>query len=172
VEPALKDLVLLYLVGFMGAGKTTVGRRLSELLGWGFVDLDERIESRTGETVREIFRNEGEAHFRRLEHEELRRLSTLNQMVVALGGGAFCTPENERVVRATGASIFLDAPADLLYGRCAGDGSRPLFSTREAMDALLERRRPLYERANLRIEVAGLDVDAVARRIVAALHPQ
>ena len=169
MESPLKDLPLLYLVGFMGSGKTTVGSRLADLLGWGFVDLDAEIEKRTGSKIRDIFRSEGEAYFRRIEHEELRRVSTLHHLVVALGGGAFCTADNERVVRATGASVYLVAPAEVLYERCAGDGSRPLFTTREAMEDLLERRRPLYERANVRIEVGRLDVEDAARAILRAL---
>ncbi|PYV08725.1 MAG: shikimate kinase [Acidobacteria bacterium] len=165
-------MAVVYLVGFMGAGKTTVGRRLAELLGCDFVDLDERIEARAGEPIRELFRTRGEAEFRRLERTELERASTLGDAVVALGGGAFCSPENAELVRATGASVYLEASAEVLYARCAPDDSRPLFTTREAMQELLERRRPLYETAEFRIDVSRLTVEEAARAIAAALGLQ
>jgi len=161
---------LVYLVGFMGAGKSSVGARLAERLGWRFVDLDLRIEARAGTSIRELFRVEGEAYFRAVEREELRRASTERRAVVALGGGAFCSAENQAIVRATGASVYLEAPAEVLYARCAGDGTRPLFTTLDDMRVLLERRRPLYERAHLIVPVADRSVDEVADRIVAALR--
>jgi shikimate kinase len=160
---------IVYLVGFMGAGKTTVGRRLAELLGWDFVDLDERIEAGAGEPIRELFRTRGEPYFRGLERAELARVGALRNAVVALGGGSFTSAENRDLVRATGASVYLEAAADVLYARCATGDARPLFSTREAMAALLERRRPLYETADFRIDVSRLTVDEAARRIAALL---
>jgi shikimate kinase len=152
----------------MGAGKTTVGERLAELLGWSFVDLDQRIEQREGEVIRDLFRCKGEPYFRQVEREELKRASTEARTVVALGGGAFCSPENQQIVHATGASVWLDAPLDLLFARCGDDRSRPLFTTREEMQQLLDRRRPFYARARLHIEVAGLTVDEISHQILAA----
>ena len=160
--------MIVYLVGFMGAGKTSVGGRLAELLGWSFVDLDRRIEQREGEPIRDLFRRKGEPYFRRIEREELLRASTETETVVALGGGAFCSPENQQIVHDTGASIWLDAPLDLLFERCADDQTRPLFTTRDEMRQLLDRRRPFYAQAELHIEVAGLTVDEISRRILAA----
>jgi shikimate kinase len=160
---------LIYLVGFMGAGKSTVGRRLAERLGWSFVDLDIAIEARAGEPIRELFRRAGELHFRRLESEELRRVSGGARIVVALGGGAFCLPENEATVRATGTSVYLDAPAGVLYARCDGDDARPLFSDRAGMEELLDRRRPLYERADFRVD-ASCPVEEVVDQILGALE--
>jgi shikimate kinase len=159
----------VYLVGFMGAGKTSVGRRVAELLGRDFVDLDARIEASAGAPIQEIFRTRGEPEFRRLERAELESASALGNAVVALGGGAFCSPENAALVRATGASVYLEASADVLFERCAPDGSRPLFSTRDAMEALLERRRPLYANADLRVDTSRLSVEEAARAVVAAL---
>jgi len=160
----------VYLVGFMGAGKTSVGRRVAELLGRDFVDLDARIEASAGAPIQEIFRTRGEPEFRRLERAELESASALDNAVVALGGGAFCSPENAALVRATGASVYLEASADVLFERCAPDGSRPLFSTRDAMEALLERRRPLYANADLRVDTSRLSVEEAARAVVAALE--
>ena len=164
-EPAI-----LYLVGFMGAGKTSVGERLAELLGWRFVDLDARIEARAGESVRELFRREGEPYFRNLEREELGRVSRERNVVVALGGGAFCSVENETIVRTSGASVYLEASDKVLYSRCLGSDARPLFTTREAMSVLLERRRPFYERANLKLDVSYLTVEEAALRIAAEMR--
>ena len=160
---------VLYLVGFMGAGKTSVGERLAALLGWRFLDLDARIEARAGCSIRELFRREGEPYFRTLERAELVEASRERDVVVALGGGAFCSAENQAIVRTTGASVYLEAPADVLYRRCSGETGRPLFTTPESMQDLLERRRPLYERANFRLDVTHLSIDEAAARIAAAL---
>jgi shikimate kinase len=160
---------ILYIVGFMGAGKTSVGSRLAERLVWRFVDLDREIEERAGTSIRELFRREGEPSFRLLETSELRRVSTGSQVVVALGGGAFCSRENQDIIRSTGASIWLDVPLEVLFTRCEDDGSRPLFTGREEMRALFERRRPFYEKADLHVPAAGMDVDQVAGRILQLL---
>lgn len=167
---ALDDIGIVYLVGFMGSGKTTVGRRLAELLGWQFVDLDAEIEARAGAPIRDLFRDRGEPHFRRLEREELGKVSARRHVVAALGGGAFCSSQNQAIVRTTGRSVWLDAPAEVLYARCSGDEARPLFTTREAMEALLDERRAMYEQADLRVDVSALSFDEVARRILAALE--
>jgi shikimate kinase len=166
------DRSIIYLVGFMGAGKTSVGRRVSEMLGWSFVDLDQKIEETAGESIRELFRREGEAYFRGLEGTELQRVSRQERTVVALGGGAFCSAENQRVIQTTGASVWLDAPIDLLFSRCSGDSTRPLFTNRQEMEELLERRRPHYEKANLHLKVAGLSVEEIAQKVVADLKAE
>ncbi len=175
----MHNLHLLYLVGFMGSGKTTVGRRLAELLGWGFVDLDREIEKAAGMTVAEIFRLRGEEHFRSLESGELGRASAGERTVIALGGGTFCNAENADVMRRTGISIWLDAPVGLLYERCSlCPSTRPLFAGLEEMSALLQRRIPAYSRADLHVPVGGMNIDEVARRIAdelrgryASMHP-
>jgi len=150
----------------MGTGKSSVALRLAEKLGWAFCDLDTEIERAAGETVSEIFRNRGEAHFRRLESEELRRISASPGTVVALGGGAFCSEENRRVTAVTGTSVWLDAPLEIVMARCEAESSRPLFGDRLAMAALLQSRRPAYELADVRIEVEGLTVEEIADRIL------
>ncbi len=149
----------------MGSGKTSVGRRLAEILGWFFVDLDSEIERRRGTTIREIFRCQGEIFFRRLEREELMEASRRRDAVIALGGGTFCTPDNQAIVRATGASVWLDVPIELLFARCSGDLSRPLFTNREEMVTLLERRLPFYRDADFRLAAGNLTIDAAAERI-------
>jgi shikimate kinase len=157
---------IVYLVGFMGAGKTAVGRRLAELLAWPFLDLDQEIEKREGTTVIEIFQRRGENYFRALEREELQRVSREVNTVVAVGGGGFCSAENQEIIARTGAAVWLEAPIELLFARCSRDAStRPLFASIEEMAQLLEARRPFYAKASLRVQVAGLDVDGLARKI-------
>ena len=161
----------IYIVGFMGTGKSSVGLRLAEKLGWAFCDLDAEIERAAGETVGEIFQDRGEVHFRRLESDELRRISARTRTVVALGGGAFCSEENRRVTAPTGTSVWLDAPLEVIMARCTGDSSRPLFGDRPSMTALLESRRPAYGLADVRIEVEALTVEGIADRILALFPP-
>jgi shikimate kinase len=157
---------VVYLVGFMGAGKSAVGECLAEMLRWSFFDLDREIEKRAAMTIPEIFRYYGEARFRTLETEELERMSGLTDAVVALGGGAFCSPEIREIVARTGVSVWLDAPLELLFERCRVEAAaRPLFTTREEMAGLLERRRPSYAESAHHVMVAGKSADEIAREI-------
>jgi shikimate kinase len=160
----------IYLVGFMGAGKTCVGRCVAGLLGLPFIDLDHEIEEREGTSIREIFSRCGEARFRLLENEELKRVSAGASHVIALGGGTFCRPENCAIIEATGKSVWLDAPLDVIVARCDdGNASRPLFTTRTEMESLLEARRPFYDKSDIRIDVAGLTIEGAAKQIVQVL---
>jgi shikimate kinase len=161
---------VIYLVGFMGAGKTTVGTALARSLGREFVDLDVEIEKEAGRPVRRIFEQEGEARFRELEEKALLRASRLPGAVVALGGGAFCSEANREVARSTGISVWLDAPLETLLERCPPDGSRPLLAEAGRMAELLERRLPSYRLADIHIGTAGLTEGAVAGLVRAALR--
>ena len=160
----------IYLVGFMGAGKTSVGLRLAEILRWIFIDLDQEIEKREGRPIRDIFSKEGETYFRRLESEELLRVSALHRAVVALGGGAFVHEHNRELNGRTGTSVWLDGSMEILYPRCATDPLRPLASSLEEMERLLERRRPFYGLAAMRVDVDGLTIDEIAQGIRAAIE--
>jgi shikimate kinase len=161
---------IIYLVGFMGAGKSSVGSRLAAVLGRPFIDLDVEIQRREGRSVPEIFRHRGEDGFRRIERQELERVCALRDIVVALGGGAFCSGENQLLVQPTGVSVWLDASLDVMLSRCEKDGTRPLLADREEMEALLERRRPLYAMAEIRIDTSVDSVDIVAEKIMEALR--
>jgi shikimate kinase len=164
---------IVYLVGFMGAGKSAVGARLAELLGWNFIDLDQAIERRAGTTIDQIFSLQGEACFRALEREELWRASEQKNTVVAVGGGAFCSSENQEIIAATGISVWLDAPIELIFARCCGDGEeRPLFAAMREMAGLMALRRPFYEKAQLRVEVGGMGVEDLARLIMKEVFPE
>ncbi|MGB7586072.1 MAG: shikimate kinase [Terriglobales bacterium] len=164
----------VFLVGFMGAGKTSVGRNLGRLLGWKFEDLDDRIQDATGRPVAEIFRDSGEPEFRRLENVALRQLLgelTAGPRVVALGGGAFAQAENVALLESSGAYvIFLDGSAEELFRRCELEHrERPLLRDAKSFRELYEQRRPSYLKASCRIDTTSTDVDgiaaAVARRI-------
>jgi len=141
----------VYLVGFMGAGKTSVGRALAAQLGWSFVDLDVEIERSQKMPVRDIFSKSGEAHFRQLEHEHLKRLSERPRVVIALGGGASVDPENRRVIDSTGTSVWLNVPFDTASRRVSMDGTRPLFKDPEHAERLFETRLPIYKLARIHV---------------------
>src|SRR5689334_19369553 len=135
----------VFLVGFMGAGKSSVGRALSLRLGWGFEDLDDRIQVREARSIAQIFSESGEVGFRRAETEALRELISelgSSSRVVGLGGGAFVQAENAALLSQTGAPIvFLDAPVDELFRRCLQEQvERPLRQDREKFHELYEAR--------------------------------
>ncbi|MEZ5401812.1 MAG: shikimate kinase [Bryobacteraceae bacterium] len=156
----------IYLVGFMGCGKTTVGGLLAEDLGWDFVDLDAEIERGAGQTIPEIFEAGGECEFRRLEHEALRArvraVQTGHATVLSLGGGAFAQENNLALVTDNGISVWLDAPFELIRERITGETHRPLARDPARFAGLYESRRPTYGRADYRVEIGSNDpVEAV-----------
>jgi len=167
-------LPVVFLVGFMGAGKTSVGRALSLRLGLPFEDLDDRIEEREGKTIAQIFRDAGEVEFRKAETAALRELlAELGSLsrVVALGGGAFVEPVNAALIEeAIARSVFLDAPIKELLRRCEKEQrERPLRQNPKQFRELYERRRPSYMKAAIRIETDGKNVDTVAAEVACAL---
>jgi shikimate kinase len=157
------------LVGFMGAGKTTVGRELALRLGWQFADIDELVQEREQRTVEQIFREDGEPGFRRLEckmvQEAIKALET-SPMVLALGGGI-----QECLRAAEVPAVFLDAPIAELFQRCEQPGvNRPLRRSMEEFQQLYERRRPEYLKATTRIETTGKTIATVAQEIISGLN--
>ena len=164
----------IFLVGFMGAGKTSVGHALAKTLGWRFVDLDERIVLRAGRSVAEIFAQEGETKFREMEHAELRRLLDEFQSentVVSLGGGAWTQPTNVALItKASLPVFFLDAPVEELWRRCRPEhGLRPLLQDKIGFSNLYTARRPAYLDGTLRVETHERSVEEVARHIALLL---
>jgi shikimate kinase len=167
------------LIGFMGAGKSSVGRILGEQLGWTFEDLDERIERRERRRVPEIFRDSGESAFRRAEHaalkELLQELRAGANRIVALGGGAFVQRRNARLIESGGVpTVFLDAGVDELWRRCRQQAERqgierPLLGSLESFRELYEARRPHYMRASFRQETGAKSVEQIASEVVQAL---
>jgi shikimate kinase len=160
---------LLVLVGFMGAGKTTVGRELAKFLQWDFIDLDEVIERQERRTVQQIFSDDGEAHFREIERRELEHglRQSIADCVVSIGGGAFAQAGCVELVNDCGAvSVLLDAPVEELRRRVRmGNNVRPLAADRKRFFELYAERRSAYEKAHHRFDTAGKSVPRVAREI-------
>ena len=145
----------------MGSGKTTTGALLARQLAWRFVDLDDRIEAAAGLRIPEIFEQQGELVFRRIEHEQLcaalgRASEHREPTVLALGGGTYAQPANLEILRAAGVPIvWLDCPIDLLFARCATMTGRPLFRDEASFRALHAERLPSYQQAEYRVDSAG-----------------
>lgn len=159
----------IFLVGFMGAGKTTVGRTLAEHLGYDFFDLDELIEAQAAKSVQAIFAELGEAEFRRLEHEAIRACSNRSRAVIALGGGAYVSAWNRTLLRTIGRTVWLDCPLDVCLRRVSGDQSRPLLGDEGEMRELLEERRPAYSQADYIVETGELSPEELVIEITRLL---
>lgn len=160
----------VFLLGFMGCGKTTVGRRLAERLGWDFVDLDEELEKRQGRTIAQIFAVEGEPYFRQEERRLLEGVLTRAEqtpLVVALGGGTFAQPANFELIRSNGAiTVWLDCPLEELRRRCRGMTNRPLFRDPAGFQQLFEQRLPFYLQADFRVDADRSDPAEVVEEIL------
>lgn len=145
----------VFLTGFMGCGKTTVGRLLAGRLERAFRDLDTEIEARAGCTVREIFERGGEPLFRRLEHEALAQAAGGPPAVIATGGGTVTLERNVELLASSGVTLWLDPPFAVIAERIAtaGKADRPLFASETQALALYRRRLPAYRRADLRLAV-------------------
>ena len=153
----------LYLVGFMGAGKTTVAWALGKRAGWRVEDIDERIESREHRTVAAIFSQQGEPYFRQLERLALGELLPLRHVIVATGGGTFVEPDNRALMLADGAVAWLDVPLAQVIERVPADGRRPLASDRAQMEQLYARRQLAYAHAHVRIDATHAVAEIVGR---------
>jgi len=158
------------LVGFMGSGKSSVGRLVARRLGYSFEDMDRRIEKRAGRRIAAIFRDLGEAAFRALELEEARALSLLRDRVVASGGGAFARPDTRAVLQEGALTVWLQCDLDTLLSRLPADGSRPLAGNRDIMRTLLAEREPSYRRADVAVDAAAGTPRQVADRIVGLIE--
>ncbi|MGA7218751.1 MAG: shikimate kinase [Candidatus Sulfotelmatobacter sp.] len=163
----------------MGAGKSTVGRAMSERLGWIFEDLDDRIERREGRKVAEIFRDSGETAFRRAEHtalrEVLREVPGEAGRIIALGGGAFIHKRNATLIESAGVpTVFLEADCEELWGRCLRQAERegirrPLLVGRESFHELYEARKWHYLRATFLQKTGGLTIRQIAAEVIKSL---
>lgn len=161
----------LYLVGFMGAGKSTLGPLLAREMARPFVDLDQEVERRAGCTIADLFARLGETRFRRLEREALRDASRGREAVIALGGGALGSAQSRARV-ACGFSVWLDAPLRVLRERCRGPGApeRPLMRQPGDFERLYRSRRRLYAAADLRLSAGTKDPAALAAQVLARVR--
>uniref|UniRef100_A0A7V4XR40 Shikimate kinase n=1 Tax=Acidobacterium capsulatum TaxID=33075 RepID=A0A7V4XR40_9BACT len=165
------------LTGFMGAGKTTLGRLLATDLGWEFRDLDAEIEQDSGMTVADIFRAEGEAGFRAREVAMLGRLLQGERLVLALGGGAVeSAGVRDHLTACPGACVvYLAAPLEALVQRCLqqpGAAERPVLADRERLQARWTARVPYYEQAHLKVETAGARPEETLQTLRTLLEKQ
>jgi shikimate kinase len=169
----------LYLIGMMGAGKTTVGQELATRLGYRFFDTDVVIEQATGRSIPEIFATSGEPTFRQVESQVLAELSTYTKLVIATGGGIVLQQMNWSYLR-YGLIVWLDVPLDQLYDRLKTDTSRPLLQQddpKQTLENLLDQRHSLYAQADLHIQVGARETpgqisDRILQELPGVLKPK
>lgn len=157
---------LIFLVGYMGCGKTTLGRKLASRMGYQFVDMDLFIEEKYFKSIPRIFAEEGEEAFRKKEKEALSELSHFTNTVISTGGGAPCFNENMDLMNNSGTTVFIDVPPEMLASRLKhSKEERPILKGKEKEELLsyiraaLMQRRPFYEKAQYVVEGGGLTVD-------------
>ncbi|MEP7132561.1 MAG: thiamine phosphate synthase [Acidobacteriota bacterium] len=159
----------VYLVGFMGSGKTVIGRRVAERLGVPFVDLDEEVERTSGLTVRALFESAGEAAFRERESIFLEATRSLPDAVVATGGGCYVQDRNRRAIASLGRAVYLDVSMPVLLSRLEGKTDRPLFAGPEQAALLAAAREPFYRMGTVPVALSDQTIEEAADRILLAL---
>lgn len=160
----------IVLVGFMGTGKTAVGKRLAERLNMTFLDMDDIIEERAGKSIPRIFAEDGEPHFRALERALVRELSEKTGLVIGAGGGVVLNPDNISDYSRTGLVVCLSATPEVILDRVAGDTARPLLAGDDKIKKirnLLEFRRKFYDAIPCQIDTAELSIEQVADKVIA-----
>ena len=160
----------IILIGFMGSGKTEVGRRLAQRLDYGFVDTDAMIEQSAGMRIAEIFAGQGEAAFRKMERDLImRHLRRLDKTVISTGGGMAIFNNNLPRLKKLGKMVCLSAKPEVILKRLDGQSDRPLINTpnpREKIEMLLCRRREYYEQADFSVDTSELSADEVVQKIL------
>jgi shikimate kinase len=171
-SPGRTDRTIV-MVGLMGAGKTSVGRRLAQRLGLDFIDADHEIEAAAGCTIEEIFERFGETAFRDGERRIIQRLLERPPHVLATGGGAFIDAETRSRIKGAAVSVWLNADLEVLVRRVGRRNNRPLLKRgdpRDVLTALMQQRNPIYAEADIRIDSADGPTDATVDRVVEALE--
>jgi shikimate kinase len=159
----------IYLVGFMGTGKTAVGKELARKKQWQFVDLDELIELKEKRVIADIFAKEGEPYFRKIEQETLKQVAREKKFVVACGGGIVINPYNIKIMKDTGIIICLTARPDAILNRTQGFTHRPLLNVanpKKQIELLMKLRAPYYAEADKTIDTSKLSVEQVVKKIL------
>jgi shikimate kinase len=162
----------IVLVGLMGAGKTSIGRRLAEKMGLSFVDADIEIEKAAGKSIPDIFAEHGEAHFRDGERRVIARLLDNGRQILATGGGAFMNEETRKAIKAQALSVWLKADLDVLLKRVAKRGGRPLLENRdpaEVLQNLITLRYPVYAEADITVESLDVQHGQMVNEVLKAL---
>ncbi|WP_457621657.1 shikimate kinase [Persephonella sp.] len=161
----------IYLVGFMGSGKSTVGKLLAEKLGFRFVDIDQEIEKKEGKKIKDIFREKGESYFRDLEKRMIESFLESKNLVVSTGGGLGADSENMRKMKENGTVIWLDTPLETVLDRCKDDDERPLLKKdRYELEKLFEKRKDVYAQANIKVNTEGKSPEQIVNEILGRLR--
>jgi len=162
----------IFVVGFMGSGKSTVAKKLANAMGYYFVDLDDLIERTTKKKISDLFKNGGEDYFRKIESESLRTLNSLKQIVVATGGGTACFKENMQWMNDNGFSMWLNTDWDIMMSRLTQGKKnvRPIFEekSRTELKELFDQRVPFYQSANLKVSSAETEKNLLLKNIQTA----
>ncbi len=159
----------IYLVGFMGTGKSAVGRELAKAKKWQFVDLDELIELSEKRAIVDIFAKDGEAYFRRVESRVLKDVAKEKKFIVACGGGAVINEDNVKIMKDSGTVVCLKASPEIILKRTAGYAHRPILNVKDPkkqIELLLKLRAPFYARADKTIDTSRIPVREVAAKIL------
>ena len=162
----------IILIGFMGAGKTTVGRKLANRLGYFFLDTDQQIEKQQGCTIEEIFRYAGEATFRDLETKLLETLQNVHNTILSTGGGMFLRLKNQELLKVIGKTVYLQVDRETLKQRLQCDQNRPLLQQpnwQENVNQMLQQREPVYLTADLTIKAQNGPPNMMVSRIIEAI---
>ncbi|MBZ0200179.1 MAG: shikimate kinase [Ignavibacteriaceae bacterium] len=175
---------LIYITGFMGAGKSTIGSILANALGWEFFDLDRLIESKRQKTINNIFKEEGEKKFREIETEMLIEISKKKLSIVSLGGGAIASEKNLKILKSTGTIVYLASSLESVYARLRFKRDRPILKLDETgeiiskenfvekVKELFESRKPFYEQADIKIDTDSASVGQTVDRLVRTIERQ
>ena len=170
MAPEIHNIIL---TGFMGTGKTSVGGRLGQALGWRFIDTDDLIVQKAGKSISDVFAEDGEDVFRQMESEVAREVARFKHHAIATGGGMILREENLRALEEAGMVVLLEASPEVIYERTCEDTNRPLLAgpdPRGAIDRLLAQRREAYHRVPIRIDTDGLELKEVADAILKHYH--
>ena len=164
--------MFIFLIGFMGSGKSTVGKKLASQLQYKFIDLDDTIAAKNGKSVLEIFKSNGEAYFRKLESEVLRNISNVENAVIAAGGGTPCFNDNMKWMNENGITVFLKAHLATIFHRVAlSKAKRPLISDLNDADLMefivdeYKNRLPFYSQASITVKAENIKVDELVNSI-------
>ena len=162
----------VFLIGFMGSGKSTLGQQLADRLGWEFLDTDRLIEKREGLSVEQIFREQGEERFREIESELAASLAGRTKIVVATGGGLFLRAKNRSILKSCGSTVWIDVPFEICISRVGQGAGRPLWRPEDPLvfRAMFDRRAASYALAETRIRVASETADELVGRILAVFN--
>ena len=165
----------IFLVGFMGAGKSTVGKILADKIGYEFLDEDKLIEDRAGTTIAEIFAEQGEPYFRDMESETTESLASGDKQVIATGGGVVQRDRNWDAMKSNGITIYLKASVETIWERIKDDTTRPLLQVENPVETareLLSKRTPMYEKADIIVLTDNLTLEQAADEILDLLNLQ